>query len=41
MEANERKIEHINQPIKFLTMGFEPVTVYIAHVHINKVVSTY
>ena len=39
METNEKKIEHINRPIKCFIMGFEPLTFYIAHVHIITVVS--
>ena len=38
METNEKK-EHINKPIKCLTMGFEPLTFYIAHVHTFTVAS--
>ena len=38
METNE-KIEHINKPIKCLTMVFEPLSFYIAHVHIITVAS--
>ena len=34
-----KKIEDINKPIKCLTMGFEPLTFYIAHVHIITVAS--
>ena len=35
METNEKKIEHINKHfVKCKTMGFEPVTFYIAHVQI-------
>ena len=38
METNE-KIEHINKPIKYSTMGFVPVTFYIAHWHFITVAS--
>ena len=35
----KKKIEHINKPIKCLTMEFEPVTFYKARVHIITVAS--
>ena len=34
-----KKIEHINKPMKCSTMEFEPITFYIAHVHIITVAS--
>ena len=34
-----KKIEHMNKPIKCYTMGFEPVTFYIAQVHVITVAS--
>ena len=39
METNEKKIEHINKPIKCFPMGFEPLTFYIAQVRIITVAS--